>query len=596
MSNPNLDLGDTPKGVRPTDDQKALLRAAMGVGVVAYDDFSRYAEGTLIPNLSTTADGTPYYVKMVHGSEATRPPIVSMGGLVPQGNNLMYIGCDFPQEIKRFDFDVTCHYLGGAERNWFTLACHAAPILNSSGDWAELPVNMLHIELDITGIFKFGIGEGGVAFDVIPPDRGVTTAGITPWNPGLLTGGGCDLGRPWRLTVEFYGHTCRISAFGHGHEFTDPRIVPPKAMYFEGYGNQPSTRRDIVVLHRWAASMDYSEPFRGCFMAERLGDFAVNTGQIPLKSKIFAGAERGTHGVLTFAGAWANGNQVAIGTRTYTGATGTPGTNQFKVGVSASADRNALMAAINLGDGGGNLYGSSTTIHEKVRAVPGAGNTLMVIAKDVRDTAIATTTTAPNGSWFAATLQHKVPVESWVGGNLEAITGDNVINGHTYVSGRLMECPALNAGPYHGAYVAGTSAPFYVPSGTQVISQIRGCPTNGGGDSEEGLWVIHTAATETNKRLYLEVTGAGLVWDTGTVILNDQKFIIKLTRLRFGSAAFEPLNFILEVSQNGVTTVTPIIGYFGSNFTGQLDYVITAVTSFNGEVAPKFARVISYVK
>jgi hypothetical protein len=112
-------------------------------------------------------------------------------------------------------------------------------------------------------------------------------------------------------------------------------------------------------------------------------------------------------GVLTLTGNAANTETVTIGAKTYTFQDTLTNVNgNVKVGASASASIDNLIAAINLGAGAGALYAAATTLHPTVSASVGAGDTMGVTAKTkgTDGNAIATTETMGSGEFGAATL------------------------------------------------------------------------------------------------------------------------------------------------------------------------------------------------
>ncbi|NJL53730.1 hypothetical protein HC928_00395 [bacterium] len=113
-------------------------------------------------------------------------------------------------------------------------------------------------------------------------------------------------------------------------------------------------------------------------------------------------------GTLTFTGNALSNETVVIGGKTYTfQGSLTNADGNVLIGANAAASRNNLLAAINLGSGGGTTYAAATVLHPSVRAAAGVGDTLVVTAKVATGAAgntIATTETLTNGSWGAATL------------------------------------------------------------------------------------------------------------------------------------------------------------------------------------------------
>lgn len=121
-----------------------------------------------------------------------------------------------------------------------------------------------------------------------------------------------------------------------------------------------------------------------------------------------AGGTKAT-GTLTLALNPVADETVTIGAVTYTFKAAPIATaNEVKLGASASATLDNLIAAINRTAGAGDLYGSETVIHPTVTAAAGAGDTMTLTAKTAgtEGNAIATTETlAGAGNQFgAATL------------------------------------------------------------------------------------------------------------------------------------------------------------------------------------------------
>jgi hypothetical protein len=115
-------------------------------------------------------------------------------------------------------------------------------------------------------------------------------------------------------------------------------------------------------------------------------------------------------GTLTLTGNAVADETVTIGTTVYTWkAAPTTVAYQVKVGASASASIDNLIAAINLAGTPGTDYGSLTAVHPTVRAYAGAGDTMDVQTKvdtilTAVGTLIATTQTMTNATWGATTL------------------------------------------------------------------------------------------------------------------------------------------------------------------------------------------------
>lgn len=121
----------------------------------------------------------------------------------------------------------------------------------------------------------------------------------------------------------------------------------------------------------------------------------------------------------TATGQPADTQTVTIGAKTYTFDTVlVDSANHVLIGATPSDTLDNLIAAINGAAGAGTLYGTGTVAHTQVTAAAGAGDTIVVTANaDIAAataTLIATTDTADNFSWGAATLADEVSMSATV--------------------------------------------------------------------------------------------------------------------------------------------------------------------------------------
>jgi hypothetical protein len=577
--------------------------AAVGSSVVAADDFARHAEGTLVAHGSSPLTGSTYRMAVNESVSgvSSRYPVVTHGGLLPQGSGLMYVGSDLGETVKRMDFEITNYGTGGPNaRNIFTIATSASAILGE--DFNDPDFNFapgaLHIQFSIVGITDFGISTGGTSFNTITPDRGTLAAGIAPWNPNQITGGVCDIGRPWRLTLEFEGTTCRITAFGNTYEYTDPRITAPRHWFWECRGIYPGGVGEFTVLNRYAFSRDYSDPFRGVGTGGRLGDF-LTAGRLAIKQETLVGAERVTHQVLTLSGNLSNNDTITIGTRTYTAKSSSPGTDQFLIGANASATIDNLAAAINKTDGFGTLYGADTTMHAKAWAALGAGDTMVAYAKDIHDTSLATTKSAANASWGAVTMEHKVPVASWTGQDLTTFSANFKVNGDAMTSGWLKQGPTYGSGPWRVPSVADTFNLQYYNSviGTeQVMDTMTGGQLLAVGDSQDIEWSGVTANTANTKRFVVRGLLGTLIWDSGDLTSQDEGWELKVHHFRTGSGDGMYLVYRVVFTTDTIRKVSKPISILPHHYSAPVGIVLHSTTSATADIRLDSGRCVTYTK
>jgi hypothetical protein len=121
---------------------------------------------------------------------------------------------------------------------------------------------------------------------------------------------------------------------------------------------------------------------------------------------ITVAASASATGTLTTTANFANGETVTTGTKTYTFQTVLTNVDgNVLIGVDAQTSLANLTAAINLGAGSGTLYAAATTANGFVSATSGVSTLVAtaLTAGTVGNT-YATTDTATNASWGAATL------------------------------------------------------------------------------------------------------------------------------------------------------------------------------------------------
>jgi hypothetical protein len=158
-------------------------------------------------------------------------------------------------------------------------------------------------------------------------------------------------------------------------------------------------------------------------------------------------------GTLTTTGVFSDGEIVTIGNITYTMRTALSlgGTIPYEVLIGAAATNSLdnLRSAINVLSGAGTTYGTGTSAHSQVIATTKTASTLLVkaIIAGTAGNSIATTKTAANASWGAATLA------SGAGNNATPLVAfsltinNNVLFDDAFLSGA--------ATPVVGGFIAG---------------------------------------------------------------------------------------------------------------------------------------------
>lgn len=132
-------------------------------------------------------------------------------------------------------------------------------------------------------------------------------------------------------------------------------------------------------------------------------------------------------GTLTLAGNAVEDETVTIGTTVYRWRDTLAQAYDVKIGANAAASIVNLVAAINANGTAGTHYFAGTLVHPTVRAIDGAGDTVVVQTKSdttltAVGTLIATTETMTQGSWGAATL-----ADGTDGTNVAFTTTDNAV-------------------------------------------------------------------------------------------------------------------------------------------------------------------------
>ncbi len=136
-----------------------------------------------------------------------------------------------------------------------------------------------------------------------------------------------------------------------------------------------------------------------------LSDVAVAAETVTIDATVFtwvaALTEAKAVSTLTLSDNATDGNSVTIGTTKYTFKETLGTAYDVKIGVSASATLDNLIAAINKAAGEGSTYGTGTVAHTLVTAAAGAGDTMGITAKTigVAGNSIATTELSGVASW-----------------------------------------------------------------------------------------------------------------------------------------------------------------------------------------------------
>jgi hypothetical protein len=163
-----------------------------------------------------------------------------------------------------------------------------------------------------------------------------------------------------------------------------------------------------------------------CWSLDTFGDFLVGVlnpsdGTLwkfdPATDTYMTGVGGAPTGTLTLAGNAADTETVTMDGKVYTFQTVlTDVDGNVLIGAAATDSIDNLIAAINLGAGGGSTYAASTTLHPSMTAAVGAGDTMVATAKASGDSSLLLATTetlATAGSaWAAAVLTHTRPIDN----------------------------------------------------------------------------------------------------------------------------------------------------------------------------------------
>ncbi|MDR3474331.1 MAG: hypothetical protein P4M09_21990 [Devosia sp.] len=175
-------------------------------------------------------------------------------------------------------------------------------------------------------------------------------------------------------------------------------------------------------------------------------------------------------GALTFSGTGTAADTVTIGTTVYTLAVAPDVTvNEVKIGATAAETAANLAAAVNGGDGAGDLYGSATLPHPDV--VASAAGAVVTITAKVGGTAgnsIATTEAGTGTSFGAATLTGgtATPSSRAIGVLIIAVVTDG--------SGLYKAAPVYRAGVFNPLALV-WDASFSTEA--EKLGAFRGAPT-----------------------------------------------------------------------------------------------------------------------
>lgn len=117
----------------------------------------------------------------------------------------------------------------------------------------------------------------------------------------------------------------------------------------------------------------------------------------------FSDAARASYGFLGTTGNFANGEQVTLGSKTYTLQTVlTNSDGNVAIGAHAVDSLHNLVAAITLGAGSGTAYAAAMTVHPQASAYLFSGSSLIATAltAGAAGNSIAVSETSANASWF----------------------------------------------------------------------------------------------------------------------------------------------------------------------------------------------------
>ena len=237
-----------------TKAQTDALYGQSSSSVGLMDRFPLRADGALI-QLGATPEIGPAYQFNVIGNA---PRIATTGGLVgsPTDPSLFYMGSEIAGGIKSMTIEVDFKYISGGTnvRNQLTMAFSASNLLVNGGNAINLPLNMIHVEMQRGGIAKFGINTlaGSASFQRVEEVRPTHSGTITPWTPSQTSDGGMIPGKKFQIRFEFQAGECRLTAFGLTHIYRDNRIVVPNWWFYECEGTSTATQEYPTLYRIWA--------------------------------------------------------------------------------------------------------------------------------------------------------------------------------------------------------------------------------------------------------------------------------------------------------------------------------------------------------
>ncbi|MCW1887438.1 hypothetical protein OKA04_22065 [Luteolibacter flavescens] len=221
--------------------------------VTVLERFGRLPEGTVIGPGHTPEIGEGWRWHHLGGSAK---PYIENGALRAVPGSVYYLGRSVDEGITSLstviEWRPSASYPSGLWTNGFTIGLAPSNMINEDGRPVTLPVDMLHLRFDRSGIAAFELGNGGVNFTPVVAEG--ATRNYVNWGPTNQFW--MQFQRQYLLNIELdtVKHECRITALGKTWKFSHPRIGasgPYTDFFLEGGGDTQgaATYDGYVAVH-----------------------------------------------------------------------------------------------------------------------------------------------------------------------------------------------------------------------------------------------------------------------------------------------------------------------------------------------------------